>query len=305
MQLAENEQNDVTIEDQPNVSGTVEDQVGTDVPADPHEADGEATDGLDEAGGAATDSDDDGTVISLGGEQVTDSEQEDLKQAPAWVKDLRKSSREKDKEIRELKAQLAALVGPKDEQQSTLPPKPKLEDFDYDTDAYEAKLVEWVDKKKAHDKAQEDAKKRQEEANTAWQNRLKEYNTKKSELKLQDYDDAEENVRSRFSVTQQGIMIQGLDNPAAMIYALGKNAKKAEELASITDPVRFAVAVAKLETQLKITGRKSPPPPPRTATGNAPVSGAVDSQLERLRAEAEKTGDFTKVIAYKRQKQRT
>jgi len=32
------------------------------------------------------------------------------------------------------------------------------------------------------------------------------------------------------------------------------------------------------------------------------VSGAVDSTLERLRAEAERTGDMTKVIAYKRQK---
>jgi len=36
--------------------------------------------------------------------------------------------------------------------------------------------------------------------------------------------------------------------------------------------------------------------------GKAPKSGAVDSNLERLRAEAERTGDYTKVIAYKNQK---
>jgi len=32
------------------------------------------------------------------------------------------------------------------------------------------------------------------------------------------------------------------------------------------------------------------------------VSGAVDGTLERLREEASRTGDMTKVIAYKRQK---
>jgi hypothetical protein len=31
------------------------------------------------------------------------------------------------------------------------------------------------------------------------------------------------------------------------------------------------------------------------------MSGTVDSSLERLRADAAKTGDFTKVLAYKNQ----
>jgi hypothetical protein len=32
------------------------------------------------------------------------------------------------------------------------------------------------------------------------------------------------------------------------------------------------------------------------------VAGAVDSTLERLRLDAEKTGNYTKVLQYKRQK---
>ena len=93
-----------------------------------------------------------------------------------------------------------------------------------------------------------------------------------------------------------------LEGVGGNVYALGKNPKKLAELASIKDPVRFAVAVAKLETQLKVSTRKPPPPPPKITSGSAPVSGSVDSTLERLRAEAERTGDYTKVIQYKRSK---
>ena len=109
-------------------------------------------------------------------------------------------------------------------------------------------------------------------------------------------------MQDQFNVTQQGIIVQGADNPALVVYALGKNPKKAKELASITDPVKFAIAVGKLETQLKVTNRKAPPPPEKTLQGTGPKSGAVDSTLERLRADAEKTGDYTKVLQYKRQK---
>ena len=71
------------------------------------------------------------------------------------------------------------------------------------------------------------------------------------------------------------------------------------------DPVKFAFAVAKLETQLKVTNRKAAPPPESTVRGTGRVSGAVDSTLERLRADAEKTGDYSKVMQYKRQKRQS
>ena len=38
--------------------------------------------------------------------------------------------------------------------------------------------------------------------------------------------------------------------------------------------------------------------------GNASPSGVVDNQLERLRADAAKTGDMSKVVAYKFQSTR-
>ena len=120
---------------------------------------------------------------------------------------------------------------------------------------------------------------------------------------MRDYEDAEAFALETFNVTQQGIVLQGSDNPALIIYALGKSQKRAKELASIKDPVKFAFAVAKLETQLKVTNRKAAASPERTITsGGGRISGSVDSTLERLREEALKTGDLSKVMAYKRGK---
>jgi hypothetical protein len=48
--------------------------------------------------------------------------------------------------------------------------------------------------------------------------------------------------------------------------------------------------------------RKQAPAPERVVTGTGRSSGAVDSTLERLREEAARTGNMSKVVAYKRQK---
>ena len=117
---------------------------------------------------------------------------------------------------------------------------------------------------------------------------------------MPDFDDAESLAQETFNQTQQGVILQGADNPALLVYALGKNPAKAKELAAITDPVKFSFAVAKLETQLKTTPRKPTVAPERTLSGTAPVSGAVSNRLEALKSKAEKSGDFTEYLAAKR-----
>jgi hypothetical protein len=110
-------------------------------------------------------------------------------------------------------------------------------------------------------------------------------------------------VQEVLNTTQQGILLQGSDNSALLVYALGKNPKKAKELSEIKDPVRFAFAVAKLETQLKVTKKTAPPPEKTPPSGGARSTGGSDEVLDNLRAKAERTGDYTQVIAYKRQLQ--
>jgi hypothetical protein len=236
-------------------------------------------------------------TVMIGDEPV----EEEVQPAPEWVRDLRKKNREDQKRIRELEARLAQQQAP---QTSAAPgKKPELEDFDYDTTKYEASLADWFDKKRRYDDQLAQSKRQEEEAQEAWQNKLESYAQSRTSLKVKDFEDAESTVAEMLNVTQQGVVIQGAENPALVIYALGKNPKKAKELASIADPVKFAFAIAKLETQLKVTGKRTPPPPEKTVGGGtAPIRGAVDSNLDRLREEAARTGDYSKVYAYKKQK---
>jgi hypothetical protein len=236
-------------------------------------------------------------TVMIGDEPV----EEEVQPAPEWVRDLRKKNREDQKRIRELEARLAQQQAP---QTSAAPgKKPELEDFDYDTTKYEASLADWFDKKRRYDDQLAQSKRQEEEAQEAWQNKLESYAQSRTSLKVKDFEDAESTVAEMLNVTQQGVVIQGAENPALVIYALGKNPKKAKELALIADPVKFAFAIAKLETQLKVTGKRTPPPPEKTVGGGtAPIRGAVDSNLDRLREEAARTGDYSKVYAYKKQK---
>ena len=235
-------------------------------------------------------------IVTIGEEAPP---QEEEKPAPEWVRELRKSHRELQKRNRELEAKLTQDQAPKAPE---IGKKPTLEDFDYDAEKFENSLAQWFERKRQADeqaaKVQADIEKQQQE----WQAKLQGYGKAKAELKVKDYDDAEGIVQESFNTTQQGVILQGADNPALLVYALGKNPKKAKELASISDPVKFAFAIAKLETQLKVTNRKAASPPEKTVQGTGRVSGTVDSTLDRLRADAEKSGDYSKVMAYKRQK---
>lgn len=242
--------------------------------------------------------DEDEIVISIGEESPP---QEEETRAPAWVRELRKANREKERKIRELEAQLNATAT--ETKPVVLEAKPTLESCDYDSDEYENKLAAWYEQKRAYDAAEAEAAAQRDAEAKDWQDKLDSYAKARASLKVRDYEDAEAFALETFNVTQQGIVLQGSENPAHLIYALGKSQKRAKELASITDPVKFAFAVAKLETQLKVTNRKAAAAPERTITsGGGRISGSVDSTLERLRAEAEKTGDYTKVLQYKRQK---
>ena len=244
------------------------------------------------------DAEGDEIVVTIG-EDSPPQDEEAHSEAPAWVKELRKSHRELQRENRELKAKQAVQVETNPAVQ--VGEKPTLESCDYDADDYEAKLADWYDKKREYDALVEKKKAEQQAVEAEWNQKVAGYEQAKASLKVADYDDAEAMVQELFNVTQQGILLQGAEKPELLVYALGKNPKKAKELASITDPVKYAFAAAKLEAQLKVSKRNAPAPE-RTVRGSGGVSGVVDSTLERLRRDAEKTGDYTKVVQYRKSK---
>lgn len=251
---------------------------------------GETPDGDD-----ADESTEDEVVVTIG-DAAPNQEDEEVAKAPQWVKDLRKTNREQARRIRELEQSTSTTTG----QTKTLGPKPTMADpdIDYDAAKFEVALDKWNDEKRAIDQKAADAQASEQQAQAAWNAKLGEYDGAKAKLKVKDFDDAEAIVNDTLSQVQRGIVIHGADNAALVIYALGKNPAKLAELKAITDHVKFAFTIAKLEKDLKVTTRKSPPPPEKVVTGSAPKTGATDTKLEKLRAQAEKTGDYTKVVAY-------
>ena len=238
-------------------------------------------------------------VVSIGDAPAPEEEEE--ARAPDWVRDLRRNYREEKRRVRELEQKLAQKETHV-QRVAPLGPKPTLEAADYDTERFEKELGAWHEKKRQADEREATARAEQKAVQQEWERKLEGYQSAKAGLKVRDFEFAEEVVQDTLSVMQQGMIVQGAENPALLVYALGKNPSKAKELASINDPVKFAFAVARLETQLKISNRKAPVSPERKISGTGRPSGAVDNTLERLRAEAEKTGNYTKVFQYKRQK---
>jgi hypothetical protein len=234
-------------------------------------------------------------VVTIGDEKPPEEEVA----APDWVRELRHKHREAQKRIKELEGKLNNTPETKTPE---LGAKPTLEGCEYDSEKFETALTTWHDKKRQVEADADKKKKAEEDDKKAWQDKLDAYGTSKTELKVKDFEESEATVLDLFGTTQQGIVIQGADNPALVIYAIGKNPAKAKELAAIKDPVKFAFAIAKLESQLKVQSKKPVPAPEKVVTGTGRSSGSVDSTLERLRAQAEKTGDMTPVIEYKRKK---
>ncbi len=235
-------------------------------------------------------------MVTIGDE----SSEEEAEPAPNWVKDLRKKQRETAKENRRLKAELEAKAKPETVQ---VGPKPTLEACDYDAEQFEQKLTAWYDTKRQADAQQQQQKAKEKEQQDAWQSQLNRYEEAKIKLKakVRGFDEAEEVVRDYLNETQQGIIVQGANDAAMVVAALGGDQERIERLAAIKDPVKFAFEIARLETSMTVKTRKAPPPPPETRpSGTASTSGAVDSTLDRLRKEAVKTGDMSPVIAYKR-----
>jgi hypothetical protein len=280
----------VSIEQADDVSGDIQEDV---VPQEPTQAQDNSEPAVKEP---VDDSNSEEVIVSIEGESPTPEDNT----APEWVRSLRKNYRELQREKRELEEKLRSkeTVEPNP---TILGKKPTLEDLDYDAEKFEVELAKWYDQKREVEEANNKRAEAQLAQQQAWQQKLDTYGKAKADLRVSDYDDAEASVQESFDLTQQGIILQGADNPAILIYALGKNPKKAKELSELKDPVQFAFAMGKLETQLKITSRKTTPPPPdKKVVGNASASSS-DDMLEKLRDEAARTGDFTKVVAYKRQ----
>ena len=220
-----------------------------------------------------------------------------VRQMRERIKELNRIAREKDEENKQLKSKLQPA-------QTELGPRPTLADAGYDEEAYASRVIEWNERKRKVDEAQAAQRAQAEESQRTWLQSVEAFNRGKAALAKDDYEEAEIAIRDRFDQTQIGILISASKMPAEMAYALGHNPEKLAELAKIKDPVRFAAEIGRMEAaELKVTRSSKPAPERKIVSAGSPAAGmgGVQEKLEKLRAEAERTGNYTPVIKFKRE----
>jgi hypothetical protein len=236
-----------------------------------------------------SDDDDEETVVAFEGEEP-EAEPEN-----STVRQMRQALREKDKRIKELEQSNA----PKPIEVGE---KPTLAGCDFDDERFEQELDAWKDRKAAADRQQETQAEQNRKANEEWQQDLTAFEQKKGALQFADRDEAIDTAISSLDLVQQAVVIKAAADPSLFFYALGKSETKRAELAKIQDPIKLAAAVARMEGAVKVTKGRKAPEPDRPLSGSSKMPGGTDKELEKLQRQAEKSGDETDLIRFKKAK---
>lgn len=243
--------------------------------------------------------------ITIGTPEAPAGNEEEQGQDSSVIRQLRESQREEAKKRKEAERRLADLeerTKPAEQAAPEIGARPKLADFDYDEDAHEAAVERWYGQKRAREAFEAKQQATQEDMAKQQQQVVADYQAKVAALPVDKakYQAAESEVVASLSPMQQAVLLK---SPVAerVVMAIGNSPTHLEKLAKLNDPIALAMEIGRLETQLTTTKqKKSAPPPDRPMTGAG--AGPADSALERLEAEAERTGDRSKVVAYKVQK---
>lgn len=242
-------------------------------------------------GGEAADLDDDSVDLVLEGEEV-----EQVEETPA-IRRLRERVRELNRENRQLRG--APVQVPKIE----VGPMPTLEDpdVDWDSEKLSKKMEAWAERSVEAKRQQREDLERAENANKAWQVQLQKYEQNKAKLTVPGKDELEEEALSKLSQVQQAIIVKHPRN-AEIILALGKYPKRLAALSGVSDPVDFTYAVSDLGRELKVSSKRRAPEPEGIVRGGGQISMMTgNKKLDQLEKEADRTGDRTKLVAYKRE----
>ena len=223
---------------------------------------------------------------------------ETLDDEPVEETPLIKQLREKAKQDAREKAELRRrLETPRVERTK----EPDLwDDCEGDPDRFKAALLAWKDNETKADAADRVANAGdgiRERQVKEWQNDLQTYKAKATKLGKADFAEAETTVISTLSDAQQSTIVMAAKDPARFIYALGKSPLKLAQLAEITNPIKLAAEVARIEGA-RMMARKEPANIDEPLKGGARLSSVPKDETEsKLLAAAEK--DPSKFQAYR------
>lgn len=235
-----------------------------------------------------------------GAESPTAKEGE--QETPA-IRQIREAHRESERKRKEAERKLAEIeasrVNPTAEALPELGPMPGIEDFDFDVEAHKEAVTAWFGRKQAKEAAERRKADEQQNAQKAQQATIDRYKTEADSLPVDRarYKAAETEIDTSFSPMQKAVLLQST-MPAKLVYALGNSPERLEKLSKITDPIALAFELGRAETAITSTkpARKAPAPDtPLSVAGTGAGAG-----LERLYADAQKTGNYTAYFNAKR-----
>jgi len=231
-----------------------------------------------------------------GPEFAIELEGEEQAEEPDLVKHLRGEIRERDKKLALIeKAKIPEIV---------VGERPKLEDFDWDDEKHAEAVEAWVERKHQAANRDQEAERIAAAQREESQKLFTAYQAKAAKLPVKDFDQAQETVIAALPELMQAAILKYAGDPAKVVYALAKYPAKLQALSQATDPIVFIKSIWEMERNIKVTTRRAPPPPEGETIqrGSASLSTTSDKQEAALEKEAERTGDRSKLIAYRARK---
>lgn len=212
------------------------------------------------------------------------------------IRTLREKTREQARRIKELEAKTKPA-------EESAGPEPTLESCGYDEDAFKQAFKDWTAKQGEAERRAREAEEAQRKRQEEWANRVATFETKAKEV-VPNFTTVAQTVADHFGDDEAGNYAKAIliyaDDPRLIAALNASPTKLAELVAMKNDPTALAIAVGELKGKIKPMARRQPPAPESITKGSAPVAASVDKELERLEKEADRSGDRSAVIAYRR-----
>ncbi|MBB4857006.1 hypothetical protein HNO88_000303 [Novosphingobium chloroacetimidivorans] len=225
-------------------------------------------------------------------------DEDDESEPTPLVKRLREQIRERDRKLSQMRRSPAPANDADPEPQ--VPDRPRsVADYDYDEDQFNAAIDAHLAAKDEHAAWKQREEKRKSARGEQEAEQARQIEQQRKALGVGDYEVKAAAVRDRLSDAQMAILINGADNPAQMIYALGRSESRLDMLCGEENLAKFAVMLGKMEKDIKVTKKTAPTPESRVRGASGPMNIGGDKQLEKLEKEAARTGDRTKLIQYR------
>lgn len=215
------------------------------------------------------------------------------------IAEIRNAYKDKAREAAELKRRVAELEEKVRPNPIEVGPKPTREQFDYDDDAYDEAVDKWHEDRVAAQQQQAEIAKPDEELQQRFQQKVEAFKSGIATLGFADAQDKVDGALAVLNVAQQSAIVKAAKDPSYFVYALGRNPEKLAALAEQNDLAEFIAEVVRLE--MIMTTRKRPAAD-TPVSGNAPAAVKSTNKVEeKLIAEAERTGDRTKLIRWRKE----